>query len=95
MVVTPGEAELRRALAKYDSDVEKTAFHMGKHARQYPMLSPVDWDRELRLAAGDLLTAVKAHLPAVLAELDRLRAAIGEDIETATGFSGHATEALK
>ncbi len=44
---------------------------------------------------NELLAAVYKHLPAVLAELDRLRAAMGEDIETRAGFSGRATEALK
>ncbi len=44
---------------------------------------------------GHLISSVLRHLPALLAEIDRLRAAMGEDIETRQGFSGHATEAMR
>lgn len=46
-------------------------------------------------AAQSLGYSAARLLPALLAELDRLRAAMGEDIETRAGFSGKATEALK
>jgi len=79
---TTGEAELRRAYNWWKNIT--AAFDAG--AAQC-------W--EVVQAREELDSQVEQALGALLAELDRLRAAMGEDIETATGFSGHATEALK
>lgn len=72
---------LRAALAKHDDDVNRIAEFMVRFAKRFPMHEPTQWERELRLAAVDLLEAVKVDLPAVLDELDRLRSGEMTDIE--------------
>jgi hypothetical protein len=47
------------------------------------------------IAMGMLGSAALRHLPALIAELEARRAAMGEDITTRAGFSGQATEALR
>jgi hypothetical protein len=57
---------------------------------EYKGANHLDWLPDMKLC-----NAVLRHLPALIAELEARRAAMGGDVTTSAGFSGQATEALR